>query len=300
MKPRGHPTFALRGLAMAIAGAGLGGCITSTVRETVYDQGLVQVVLRGQKRGGEIIDRGYAHPVAISEIRLINILSMIDIRVDAKRRPAIATELLEGIARGLAEGFSKAGPGQEVLVLAVDRQRRWGVFSHSYLTSFSTHVMGNDLYIHLARIDWEVPERRRDRLPEPNPGEEVMRFSIVPGDRIEPAGTQAVRVPWRDPAFRRGSRVRRTASGELIRRTVLMEEPLVAPDVEQPPSVGDVDSPAALRALAELEEARQRGELSEGEYRARRAKILEEAVRSKDAQGGAPPNPQKDAPGDAP
>ena len=295
MKPTRVCSLATRCLALALACAVLSGCITRTVRETVYTERSIEVLVRGEKRGGEIVDQGYAHPVTISSVRLINILSLVDIRVGAERRPAIATELLDPVSRGLAEGLAMAGPGQEVVVMAVDKQRRWGVFSHKYLTSFVAYAKAHDLYLHFSRIDWEIPERRRDRLPEPNPGDEVMAFSMMPDDQVELAGTQAVRVAWRSPAFRRASRVRRTASGQLIRRTVLMEEPLLAPDVEQPPTVSDVDSPDALRALAELAEARRRGELSEEEYRTRRAKILERAAGSKDSRIDAPSGSEKDS-----
>jgi hypothetical protein len=65
-------------------------------------------------------------------------------------------------------------------------------------------------------------------------------------------------------------------TGEVVRKTILMESPVEEWAKEEPsdaPLPPDL-SPDQLRALADLEEARQRGQITEAEYRARRRKIL--------------------------
>jgi len=85
-------------------------------------------------------------------------------------------------------------------------------------------------------------------------------------------GPQEVAVDWRDPAFREPRRISVTPTG-VHRRTILMESP-ETPAGEAERS-GEL-SPAALRALADLEEARRAGRVSESEYQARRQEILEQ------------------------
>jgi hypothetical protein len=84
-----------------------------------------------------------------------------------------------------------------------------------------------------------------------------------------------VSVDWRDPAFREPRRISVTPTG-VHRRTILMESPdSAAPEDEADPERRGELSPEQLRELADLEEARRAGQVSESEYQARRREILE-------------------------
>jgi hypothetical protein len=101
---------------------------------------------------------------------------------------------------------------------------------------------------------------------------------------------QALAIKWSDPVFQRPTRTRVTPSGQMIRKTILMEseEPESAvPESDSDTGSGGVGakpqeapaipagvSPKTLRALADLEERRQRGEISEYDYEQQRNKIL--------------------------
>jgi hypothetical protein len=252
------------------------GCGARLHRETVFDQDHTQVELRHETLRGDPVERGFAHPAVISPVRLAHILASIDLREGAQseRRPAIPTESLYTIAEGVSRALGKARPDQEVAVLSVRKERHFGFFDREYLTSFVTYAKGEQLYVHLSRSDWEIPVRREDRLPQPRIDEQVMSFRVLAAPGLSLVGTQSVAADWRNPLFGRPTRAEVSAEGKVVRRTVLMEsppEPEAAPAPEPlPPSL----SPAALRQLADLEERRRRGELTESYYEARRREIL--------------------------
>jgi hypothetical protein len=250
----------------------------------VVDEGGIEVILRSQTKGGSPVDRGFQHPATISGVRLSHLLSRIDIRGEDEkstdRTPAIHAEILYDIGDALSKGLSLADSSQEVVVMAKRRTRRLGVFNDDYLTSFVAFVRGERLYIYLSRIDWPIPKNPGDQLKkEPQIDKPVMKFHVLPSEAMQAVSTQGVAVDWRDPVFQQPTAVRITATGKVVRRTILMES---APD--QPatptPEAGDVNivggnlSPETLRKLADLEEARRRGELTEGEYSARKRSIL--------------------------
>ncbi len=272
------PSFVARlvlGLLLVSAST---ACITHAVRRTVFDEDRTKVRVRGVKSRGQLLERGFDHPVTIAETRLLNILSRIDVRTasgkSAARHPALPTESLDVVSKGLARGLAAAGADEEVVVLSVFNTQRFGIFDHDYLTSFVAYVEENQLYLHFSRIDWEIPAKRRERLPEPALGDAVMSFRMLGGNSIFKVGAQSVRVSWRDPIFRTASNVRRGPSGKLKRRTILAEDPWAAvPPVDPAHPPADL-SPESLRALADLEEARRRGDISEAEYRARRADLF--------------------------
>jgi hypothetical protein len=252
------------------------GCITRTLREDVYTDSYTRIFLRGQKRGGDPVDRGFEHPAAISAIRVANILSRVDLRVEVKkgteRVPAIPTKTIYVIAEGVSKGLANADPSQEVVVLSILREKRWGIFDRKYLTSFLAYVHDELLYLHFSRTDWEVPPRRADRLPEPHVGKYVMKFRMLPSRGMAVVDEQSVAVAWRDPIFKQPSRVRTLPGGKVVRRTILME----TPEAEQ---AGPAELPAnllsqTLRRLADLEDERRDGAISEGEYELRRREIL--------------------------
>jgi hypothetical protein len=264
-------------LIALLAGAS-SACVTRTVRQTIVEDGYTTVLLRSQKRGGKTIEKGFEHPVTIAPVRLAHILSRIDLRKTdgegSERVPAIHLDSLFSIADGIAEGLQKADSGQEVVVQSVRRAKRLGIFDRNYLTSLLCYMRNDLLYIHISRSEWEVPVQRQDRLPETHVGEYPLDFRLVVEKGMMLVDHQAVAVEWRDPVFKKPTRTRLTPSGKLVRRTILMESLEDETDYGPQPQFSTDLSPEQLRALADLEEQRRRGDISEGEYNALRNRIL--------------------------
>ncbi len=291
------PGLGLAGLAVLVLAA-LPGCGPRTVRETVFERDETVVRLRSQQLKGEPVERDFAHPVTIAPVRLANILSRIDVRKERTpglverlsrnresseddRDLAVPTELLHVIGEGLAQGFERADSSQEVVVTAVRRSRRLGLFTRRHLTGLVAWVEGESLHLHFSYLDWEVPGDEDD-LPEPRRDKVGSRFRVLAAEGVVPTGPHAVAVAWRDAAFRTGRSLRLSPSGKVLRRTILMES---APEEEGAAEGAGGDAspvgsgrlaPETLRELADLEEARRRGEISEAEYQARRVRILGE------------------------
>jgi hypothetical protein len=268
---------------LAFVAAGSFACATKV---TVYDDGKVKVMLRS--RGGAPSD--LEHPLIIAPVRLNHILSRIDVRMSAKegqqRRPAIPLESLDKIAAAFAKGLAEADPDQEVMVMSVRTQKRFGVFNQDYLTSFVGYQREGILFVHLSRSEWEVPPRREKRLPEPAIGEFPTKFRIVASDKMEMVDPQSLAIDWGAKLFERPTRTRLTPDGKLVRRTILLEESDPEPEAQaegeqQEKSRRDVlpipagVSSATLRALADLEDERKAGTINEATYARRRLQILE-------------------------
>jgi hypothetical protein len=275
MANRSPATLRLAGLALGLIALASSGCITRNVRQTILDDGKNQVILRGQKRGTTTVERGFDHPFTIAPSRLAHILSRIDLEDDSGkkkvRRPAIPTEILYPLADALSKGLKAADPTQEVVLQSVQRTKRLAVFDRFYLTSLLVFAQDDMLHVQVARSEWEIPPRRRDQLPEPHPGEQAQRFRLLVDDGMSLADPQTAVVDWRDPVFARPTRTRITPGGKVLRTTILMESPeeVPAPRPEMPEL-----TPEQLRALADLEEARSQGKVSEAEYAAERNRIL--------------------------
>jgi hypothetical protein len=128
------------------------------------------------------------------------------------------------------------------------------------------------LHVQVARSDWEIPVRRQDQLPEPHAGEQQQEFRLLVDKGMSLSDAQTAVVDWRDPIFARPTRTRITPSGRVLRTTILMEseEEAPAPRPALPPDL----TPEQLRALADLEEARRQGKVSEAEYAEERNRIL--------------------------
>jgi hypothetical protein len=264
---------------LAFAALGALGCIKRPIKVDVYRENRIEVFLRSEKRLFTTVGRGFDQPAIIAPVRIAHILSRIDIRAGAdeggKRDPAVPTEMLFPIADGISQALAKASPDQEVIVMATRRFRRFAVFDRDFLTSFLCYLRGDKLYIHLSRSEWEIPARRKERLPEPHVGDHPMRFKVFSGQAMELVDKQSVAVYWRDPVFERPTRTRVLPTGEVMRREILMES---APEEireqrAKEPLPSDL-SPEQLRALADLEEVRQTGGITEADYHAKRQAIL--------------------------
>ena len=277
---------ALGALALFLCAALGGGCATRNVREVAFESKGTKVELRTQKKGTRVVERNFDHPATIAGARLAHILSRIDLRMEAKkgskRAPAVPTESLYVIADGLSQALSKANSNQEIAVLSIYKTKRFGIFDRKYLTSFVAYVQEDLLYIHFSASDWKIKTRHKnEKLPQPAIGESVMRFRLLPSKAMAQVDSTSLAVDWRDEIFRRPTRTRITGTGRVVRREILMESEQELEDVSNAPTMPEHLSPSTLRDLADAEEGRLKGELSEAEYRARRREILEAA--------GAPP-----------
>lgn len=282
MRSRASPLPLLLGAALLAST----GCGTRYARVPVHSDEMATVVLRAELRDGEPLDRGFAQPVTISGVRLAHMLAQIDVRVDdgddaaSERRPAIPTELVYPLGELLSQALGKADSSQEVVVQALRSERRLGLFTQSFATSFVAFVGSDELlHLQLSRLDWPVPKGQEEELREPVPGREVMAFRVLASESVDPTGHQSVAVHWRDERFRNPTTLRVGPGGKVTRRTVLMEQE--APAEGQPVQPGGVElpsDPVALRALADLEEARRSGEITEAEYQRKRRALLEPAA----------------------
>jgi hypothetical protein len=268
-------------LLVCLLALGLSGCITRSIDEKVFDRDYTRIELRTQKRWG-VVEKGYEHPFTISSARMAHILSRIDVRLqneDGRRVPAIQTETLNLIAEGVAAALAKANPNQQVVVTSIRRGKRLGIFDRKYLTSFIAYRRDDKLYIHLGLVDWEIPPSRQDRLPGVKVGDPSAKYQVVPSRAMSVVDAGSLAVSWRDSIFARPTRVQVLPGGRVVRRTILMEdesaEEAPAPGLPEAPERLPANlSPETLRALADLEEARRRGEITESDYDEQRRRIL--------------------------
>lgn len=262
------------------------GCSTTrVVRTPVYQKDRVEAFLRSYQRGGEAVARGFAHPAVIAPVRLAHILSFVDVEMlvgkQRSRVAAVDPGTLYAVADALSAALEKADPSQEVVVRALRQERSLGIFHKEFLTSFVAYVKGDLLTFYFGYVDWEVPKMgagaKQEDLPEPKEGVRAMDFRIVPDSALVSLGPQSAGADWRSDRFREPERIQVTPGGQVLRRTILLEsapeETGGAPPSEELPLEGL--SPDTLRALADLEERRRAGELSEAEYQTRRRQLLE-------------------------
>jgi hypothetical protein len=268
-------------LLLAAVALASSACATRAVRQTVFHHEDTEVLLRSQKKGGDVVDRGFDHPVSIEPARIAHILSRIDVRHEeggnAALAPAIPSETLYLIADGIAEGLAKADSSQEVVVQSIRRGTHWGIFGRRYLTGLLCYRKDDLLYFHISSSDWEIPvddDEAEVRLPEARVGRYPHELRLVVDRGMALVDRQAVAVDWRDPIFERPTRTRMLAGGRVVRRTILMESLEDETDPGPRRGMSEDLSPQQLRALAALAESRQRGEITESEYVAERNRIL--------------------------
>jgi len=236
------------------------------------------VALRSEQRDGAPIARGFAHPAAISVPRMESILSRIDVRESAgdadERRAALPAELLPTLASALAGALGRADSTQEVAVRAERRERKLGIFTRRFVTSFVAFVDAeNRLQVHLVDADRELAAGDDAPLHDPVASRSTHAIKALPGPHIEALGQRAVAVDWRATLFE--APAVRDQPGR--RRTILMESQQPARRELPTDEVAPTADPDRLRALAELEAARSSGAISEAEYQRRRAALLEPA-----------------------
>lgn len=259
----------------------LTGCITRQVITPVVDKRGIEVELRGQKNGNEPVDKGYAHPAAISPQRISYILTTIEVRGstgkkdDDKALQGIVTATtLQDISKGLSEALAQADSSQEVVIKSVRTARRLGVFSRKFYSGFTAYVEDDYLYIHVSYIEKEIDTGKGEKLPMPLPGKANGKFRVVANKGMHAVGPYALAIRWRDPHF---SKQTRSLDTEGVRtRTILLDSPIPKEELGAtlPTTLSDKLSPATLRALADLEEERRNGLVTEAAYRFRRDQLL--------------------------
>ncbi len=278
--PRVDGTRLATALALLALSFVASGCFTKVLHVPVYSENGVEVSLRYDSKNGKPVDRHYSHPVVIAPVRVTNLLSRIEIRKDEKpdRTPAIQTDLLYPLGEGIARALAKADSSQQVVVMAKQRKRSLGIFTQDYLTSLLVWNIDDKLYIKLGHLDWALPKDPKEVVGEPKDSDIIGKFRAVPSDGIAAEGTQLVTADWRDPIFKDASALSIRPGGQVVRRTVLMDSG-ADPGIPPEPATGaavppEGVSPEGLRALADLEESRRRGELTEADYQAKRRAIL--------------------------
>jgi hypothetical protein len=263
--------------ALAIAAS---GCMTKTVRTPVFDENAIEVFLRHEEKGGKPVDRGFSQPITIAPVRLTNILARIEVRKEEEkeRQPAIPTDLLYPIGEGISRALAKADSSQVVVVLAKQRRRNLGIFTQDFLTSLLAWVRDDQVFLKLGMLDVPLAKDPKDGVPEPFEDQIKGKNRAVPADGIAVENAQLVSANWRDPIFKDSSVISIRAGGQVVRRTVLMDSGEAAAIPANPEEGAAIPpeglSSDALRALADLEDERRRGEVTEAEYQSRRREIL--------------------------
>ena len=271
--------------ALILLGSLLGGCSTRSVRTPVIDRIGIQGELVRQVKGFTTQPQGYEHPAIISVERMAHILAAVEVETNTKgtkvlRQPAFHPDIVEKTAKAFAEALSKAGPDQDIAIQVVRKEMQLGVFNKKYLTSFIAYIKEGYLYLLLRRIEWLVPQSDLDgSLPKPRRDYSPMDFRVVAGDHLFYAGPQALEIDWQDPVFRFAYRLPGSTEGTKRRREILdssaipQDELDSASDRERSVAIDEL-TPDQLRALADLEEDRREGRITELAYQRARRQLL--------------------------
>ncbi len=286
MPSRSRSARALHVLLIGLLlGASLAGCATRTVRHSVIKRHAIEVDLVRQVAGFSVEKLGHEHPAIISTQRLSNILAAIEVETPAPgqgtiRQPAFAPDMIEKTAEGLAQALAEASPDEEVGVKVIRTQARLGIFSKKFLTTFLAYVDKGQLYLLLRRVDWPIKESDEKKpWPEPMKDRKVMNFRVVSGEPIYFAGVQDLEIDWQSDVFRQAFRLPGSTKGEKRRREVISSSPIPRDELESRDEdgldLGDLTADQ-LRALADLEDDRREGRITELDYQRERRQLLRE------------------------
>ena len=281
-----HRGFVLRSILTLLVislGMSLPGCAARSVRHSIIKRNLVEVDLVREKKGFSTTERGYEHPAIISKERLVHILNAIEIESPGKqggtiRQPAFHHEIVEKTAQALSTALREAEPNTQVGVKVVRKQMRLGVFDLQFLTAFLAYVDDDHLYLLIRRVEWPIPQSKRgQKLPEPQQAARPMDFRVVSGDPIYFAGVQDLEIDWKNDVFRAAFRLPGTTSGEKRVREVILQSPIPKSELEEA-AEGSISydqlTPEQLRALADLEEERREGRITETAYQRAKRQLL--------------------------
>lgn len=265
-----------------VAVCALFGCAPTYVRERVFDKPTARVELRHQEKGGEIVVHDYAQPATIADVRIAHILASLSSEDDEKRRqPMIQAQFIYELAEGIAAALAKAGPSDEIAAACFPQEKTLGIFTNEQVTAFRLVLVGDEMQIDFYGLEQPL-ERESSRvgardyeIPTTMPSF-TPRFKVVPGEAQRTIGDRTVLIAWRDNYYRKPVNLS-FRQGQARRRTVLME----MPEEEQPKAPGGTPpvpaglADAQIRALDQLDAARQSGLVKESDYQRRRRLILE-------------------------
>lgn len=281
------PTTIRLGLLLLIVqllGVSVVGCATRSVRDKAVRKTGLEVDLVRQVKGFSTQPLGYEHPAIISIERMQRILAAIEVetRDDEStgfiRQPAFHPDIVLPAAQGLIDGLRDAGPDQEIAVNVVRKSMRLGVFNRKHLTSFIAYIDDGQLFLTLRRVDWPIPRREENKeLPVPRRDYRPMDFRVVSGDHLFYAGGQTLEIDWQNAVFRKAYRLPGSTGGEKRRRQILEQSPVPKADIDESNPIGEQVgelSPDQLRALADLEEDRRAGRITEAAYQRAKRQIL--------------------------
>lgn len=283
-RTRGHGGLLLLVL-LAIATSLLAtGCATRASRRSIINRTGMQVDLVRYKRFFRTEPLGFEHPAVISSERLANVLGAIEIETREKKKvatvrgPGIHPEMITPIAEALSEALRKASPDEEVGVQAVRKERSLGIFHTKYLTTLLAWVNDGYLYLQLHRSEWLIPQAKEGGpLPEPIRDTRPMNFRVVTGEHLFFAGPQTLEIDFKSDVFKTAYHLPGATGGEKRRREVLLESPIPATERKRDDGDGvrlDELSAEQLRALADLEDDRRSGRISEQTYQKARRDLL--------------------------
>lgn len=285
---RGHAVEAAKRIVSLIAATLLlmqiTGCATRFSRHSVIDRRTAKVDLVSEVVGlFQTKAEGYQHPAVISRVRLVNILNAIEVETPQEgggfvREPAIHPEIVEDAAAAISDAFAEVGPDQKLGVKLIRKEAKLGLFHTKYLTSLLAFIKEDHLYILLSRVDWPIPQAKEDdKLPEPRTDQQPMKFRVVSGEHLFYAGPQALEIEWQSSVFRTAYHLPGTAGGEKRRREVLLQAPVPKDELREANegslSVDEL-SPEQLRTLADLEEDRRQGRITEAAYQRSKRQLL--------------------------
>lgn len=243
----------------------------------------MQVDLVRYVKGLRTEPQGFEHPAIISKERLTYILGAVEIETREEkgsatiRQPGFHAEMVEPIAAALSEGLRRAGPDQEVGIQAVRKERSLGIFHRKYLTTLLAWVKDGSLFLQLHRSEWPIPQEKEGKpLPEPRRDTRPMDYRVVSGEPLYFAGPQTLEIDWKNEVFRAAYHLPGSTGGEKRRREVLLESPIPASERKQTDDGVALDqlSPDQLRTLADLEEDRRSGRITEQAYQKARRELL--------------------------
>ncbi|MFK7895629.1 MAG: hypothetical protein AB8G23_07315 [Myxococcota bacterium] len=282
MQLRLSTPFLLFALLLVLATS---GCAERFVRHNVIKNTKMEADLVRTVKGFEVQPKTFEHPAIISVPRLTHILNAIEVETPAKdggfvRQPAFHPDIIQTTAEALAESLAQADPNEEVGISAVRKERRLGILHRKYLTSFLARVENDNLYIDLDRIEWVIPrDLAGGKMPKPRHDRPPMKFRAVHGDHLYFAGAQTLEIDWQNDAFSQPYRLQGSTEGAKKKREILLQVPVPqAERDEMNKASGSVDelSPEQLRALADLEEDRRAGKITETTYQRARRQLLRE------------------------
>ncbi|MFQ5698597.1 MAG: hypothetical protein ACE5IL_09975 [Myxococcota bacterium] len=255
------------------------GCGPTVVRQPVFDNGSVKVILRHVEKDGAPLPRGFEQPVTIADVRLAHILASLSFGRGKTQGHAIRTDQIYDLAEGIGKALRKAGPDDEVLAWTFSHDRRLVVFSQAHRTALRVVQKDGQLQVRFYAIEATVTDQKnRDRYEPP------LRAPDTPlGVRLKPDRAQlliddrTLAIDWRDPFYRQPTSLR-ARHGRLSRRTVLMREEETPEEKGATAELAPIPPRATddqIRALDELDGARRGGLITEQEFKRRRRLILQ-------------------------